>query len=845
MPAPFRFRVSQTTQFEIGRHILLSIGLVFGTFSTLEASDPTEKFFEEKIRPLLSDRCISCHSGEKPDGGLSLDSREGWSSRQVIILGDPRNSPLIRAVKFEDADLQMPPADSGISRLSQDQISDLEKWILDGAFDPRLATNASLGPKRRPREFKITQQDLQHWAYQPLQVAQLEQSQSIPDDNSTEPSSIRSAAMMIDRLIDDELKEQDLHRSSAATARELVRRAYFDLWGLPPEPEAVASFERDPSDKAWQALVDHLLASPHYGQRWGRYWLDWVRYAETNGYERDGLKPNAWRFRDFVIRSFNQDKPYDRFLIEQLAGDQLIEEEGLTFDEHPELWKDAVIATGYYRLHVWDDEPDSTEAAELDDLDDVMVTTGAAVMGMTLGCARCHDHKFDPLSQVDYYGMLDLLRDIDPYGQSKKGGGGRGTGSIETFLCSPKDLADWQTAKSEQIRTLDAKLASAAEAEKAEITQQLKRLKESTPPFEKALSVNAPAGGRKPTFVLARGDHHTPGQQVESGIPGLFTSLQNENGSAEPNLAIIAAGSSSNSAQIDSRLKLARWLTDSEHPLTARVLVNRIWQNHFGVGIVPTPDDFGFTGIAPSNIRLLDFLASQLIKNDWSIKSLHRTIMLSEAYRMSSACQNRETAIAQKIDPDNRWFWRQNLRRLDAEAIRDSMIAYAGSLHTKSDGPSVYSTLSPEVRDTANPVSLSTWGASADDEQNCRSVFLVVKRSLKDPLLESFDFANSHSPVGQRPVTTVAPQALMLLNDRFVKRQAELLATRVLNRASDPDMRLQQLWQIVFQRTPTTKEVESSIEFVKRQTESGRPEIDAWTSLARAVLNSNECIYID
>jgi hypothetical protein len=267
--------------------------------------------------------------------------------------------------------------------------------------------------------------------------------------------------------------------------------------------------------------------------------------------------------------------------------------------------------------------------------------------------------------------------------------------------------------------------------------------------------------------------------------------------------------------------------------------------NHFGAGIVATPDDFGYTGIAPSNPELLDHLAGQLIQGGWSIKSLHRTIMQSQAYRMSSSARVGDKLTTEIADPDNRLFWRQNLRRLDAEAIRDSMLFYAGALHPKAEGPSVYTTLSAEIRDAANPVSLSSWGTSPEEEQNCRSVFLVVKRSLKDPLLESFDFANSHSPVGQRPVTTVAPQALMLLNDRFVRKQAERLASLFTAQSNDSTKRIEQLWQRVFQRQPSARELAASQDFVRQQTESGRSEVEVWTSLSRAVLNSNECIFVD
>jgi Protein of unknown function (DUF1549)/Protein of unknown function (DUF1553)/Planctomycete cytochrome C len=624
--AVWKVSTSQSSLWRTILSVLWGILLLFLP-ATVLAAEPPEQFFEAKIRPLLVDRCVECHSDKDPDGGLSLESKEGWAERDVIVTGDPEHSKLITAVRFQDSSLQMPPVLSGKNRLSENEIQLLERWIREGAVDPRSSRVARSGPKLRAREFKITEQDLSHWAYQPIRNSSLKWPDKAPSE-------------VIDLLIDDKLQPLGIQRSSRASPRELVRRAYFDLWGLPPDPEAVRTFESDPSDAAWRALIDKLLASPHYGQRWGRYWLDWVRYAETNGYERDGNKANAWRYRDYVIDSFNRDKPYDRFLIEQLAGDLLIGEEQLTVEQTPERWKDAVVATGFFRLHVWDDEPDDTEAAGLDDLDDIMVTTGAAVMGMTTGCNRCHDHKFDPLSQVDYYSMLDMFRDIDPYGLSKKGGGGRGTGHISRYLCAEQELDAWRSEQQKKIEAIEAKITAASDAEKVALQEQLKQVKEQQPPFDQALAVN-PAQARKATFVLARGDYQTPQQQVTAAIPQFFETLRSKHshdavqGAEKADQAKPLTIDSVAHPSVRNRLDFSRWLTDPQHPLTARVLANRIWLNHFGSGIVPTPDDFGYTGLAPKNEELLDHLATQLQRGGWSIKQLHRRIMNSQAYRMS------------------------------------------------------------------------------------------------------------------------------------------------------------------------------------------------------------------
>ena len=820
-------------------------------------ADIPEQYFESKVRPLLVEHCIACHGGEKPDAGLSLESREGWKNREVIVPASPTTSLLIQSVRYQNPKLKMPPEDSGSRRLSESEINILEKWIADGAVDPRTTQSSNIGPQRRNTMFLINEQDRAHWAYQPIKSPYV----------SDLPSSPLQQSEGIDRIVDEKLQQHGLTRNRSATPRELVRRAYFDLWGLPPEPSAVAAFESNPTQAAWAVLIDRLLASHYYGERWGRYWLDWVRYAETNGYERDGMKLNAWRYRDYVIGSFNADKPYDRFLLEQLAGDFLIESEKLSADQNPQAWREAIIATGYYRLHVWDDEPDNSDVAELDDMDDIMITTGAAFMGMTLGCARCHDHKFDPLSQVDYYSLLDLFRDIDPYGLPKKGGGSRGTGQIERFLVSERELREWQEDKDWKIGDLKVQLSNAAEDQRDSLRQQLKQQRDSQPPFEKALAINVPPSGRKPTFVLARGDYQSPGSLVHPQLPELFRTPPNQVEqplSASQSIGNIAAEANESTATrsvesveteadvLNNRYDLAKWLTNRTNPLTARVLANRTWLKHFGAGIVSTPDDFGYTGIAPSNIELLDLLASQLMHNGWSIKSLHRSIMLSQTYQMSShvaegtelKSSENSTATAMK-DPENRYFWRQNLRRLDAEAIRDSMPYYSGTLHPKRSGPSVYFTLSQEIRETANPVSLQGWGSNEEAEQVCRSVFLVVKRSLRDPLLESFDFANSHSPVGQRAVTTVAPQALMMLNDSFVQKQAEKLATKVLKEPNSLENRIELLWRIVYQRAVSEVETATAEQFIVSSSLVKNDELLVWTSLCRALLNSNECIYID
>lgn len=696
--------------------------------------------FESKVRPVLLKRCVACHGPEKQQGNLRLDSKFGWQASGVIVPGKPEKSRLIERLQSKDA--PMPP--SGL--LPASERAALVTWVRQGAPDPRtqsVAASASIGPRLRPRPFALTETDKKWWAFQPVQAPKT-------------PTSI-------DSLLLAKLQPKGLTLSPPATPREQVRRLFFDLWGLPPDPADVATFEKNPSDAAWAKLIEKLLASPRYGERWGRHWLDVVRFAETNGYERDSDKPFAWRYRDWVIESFNADKPYDRFVKEQLAGDEL-----------PDAGDAGLIATGFFRLHVWDDEPDSTLAAEYDDLDDVMVTTGAAFLGLTIGCARCHDHKYDPISTKDYYSLLSFLRGVDPYGQHKTGGGGRGTGKITRPLTSG----------------------------------------------EQALAAVENGPSAKSTYVLSRGEASAPREEVFPAFPTVL---------GVPTPTILARAQSSG-----RRTALAEWIASPKNPLTARVMVNRVWQHHFGVGIVATPDDFGNTGLRPTNLPLLDYLADSFIKDGWSLKKLHKRICLSRAYWMSSRTDNPK---ALKADQDNTLLWRQNLRRLEAEAIRDTFLAVSGELNEKRGGPSVYPALPPEVRDSGNPANAS-WKDSPIGEQNRRSVYLVVKRALKVPLLDTLDFANSTSPAGVRPVTTTGPQALLLLNDLFVQQQAEALADRLLTDApTDP---LTHAFQLALQRAPRPTERAAAQKLL-----GPTPDRLAWVGLCRALLNLNEVIYVD
>jgi hypothetical protein len=695
------------------------------------------------------------------------------------------------------------------------------------------AVAPTTGPKLRSSRFVLSDADRAYWAFQPVRRP------AVPTISRSQLSKLSSRSRNpIDAFVLARLEEKKLTMNPPATPRELVRRASFDLLGLPPTPEEVAAFERSPTDAAWEQLIDRLLASPNYGERWGRHWLDLVRYAESNGYERDGAKPNAWRYRDYVIESFNSDKPYDRFIREQLAGDEIADEE-LAAAAGSKEWRDAIIATGFYRLHVWDDEPDSTVKAEFDDLDDIMVTTGTAFLGLTIGCARCHDHKFDPISQVDYYSMLSFIRSIDGYGLQHTGGGGRGTGEIERPLAASEEVRRWEVDRKERMAAAEKRVAEATDAEeKKRFEAELKRAKEKAPPFDHALAVAENGPMAKATQVLARGDAFSPRAEVAPAFPAVL-------GFPAP---VFPTERAAEVRTTGRRRVLADWIASAQNPLTARVMVNRIWQKHFGVGIVPTPDDFGQTGQAPTNELLLDYLASEFVASGWSVKHLHKLIMTSGAYRMSSRADD-HGALAS--DEANTLLWRQNLRRVEAEVVRDTMLAVSGTLNSKRGGPSVFPTLPKEVHGTQD-ASGKGWADSSAEEQNRRSVYLVVKRALKAPLLECLDFANSASPVAVRPTTTTAPQALMLLNDSFVQAQAAALAARISREAGESaEQQITRAFNLVLQRAPSKAELKASLRLLadqrQRAAAEGAPDPArfALKSFCRGLLNVNEMIYVD
>ena len=630
------------------------------------------------------------------------------------------------------------------------------------------------------------------WAFRPVA------SPPIPQGASPKNLGLENP---IDAFVRRSLSAKSLSLSPQASPRELLRRLHIDLVGLPPTPEETAAFERDVSPEAWARRVDALLASPRYGERWGRHWLDVVRFAQSNGYERDGEKREAWRYRDYVIRAFNQDKPYDRFIREQIAGDEWAPSLVTATGGAGDAWKDAVVATGFLRLGVHDDEPDDKLQAEFDELDDIVGTTGAAFLGMTVACARCHDHKFDPIPQRDYYAMLAIFRPLH-VGVS----GGPGLESpLFAPLAAPAQIADWKASQERQRRDLETqRAASTDEATRKVLSRRLEALSKTEPPFEWALAAREQAGPATPVQVLARGNPRSPGAEVSPGF------LRAAGGGDAP---VGKAGLPTASR----RQALADWIASPANPLTARVLVNRIWHHHFGRGLVRTTTDFGRVGSLPTHPELLDWLAVEFVRQGWSLKALHRLILTSATWMQSSRIPN---PAAFEADPANELLWRQNLRRLDAEALRDTLLSVSGSLNLETGGRGFFPALSGEVLAGGSRPG-TDWQVSGPGERARRSVYAYIRRTSMVPMFEAFDYSNATSPLSERPTTTVAPQALMLLNDAFVQEQAGELAHRV-RRAGGPGasdgLLLQQAWTRVTGRTPQPEEVAQMSEFLSRQT---------------------------
>ena len=642
-------------------------------------------------------------------------------------------------------------------------------------------------PSKKPTDLAgydalITPEDRGHWAFQAVT------SPAVPAVKNTTWS-----RNPIDRFILAKQEEQGLVPAPAAEPRALARRYYLDLTGVPPTPEECDAFLEDfaRSADAIEKLVDNLLARPAYGERWARHWLDLVRYADSNGYERDADKPFAWRYRDYVIRAFNSDKPFDRFVVEQIAGDELPEG-----DHTPE----NLIATGYYRLGPWDDEPADPKQDRYDQLDDLVNTTSEVFLGLTLGCARCHNHKFEPLSMHDYYRMVAIFEPL------KRPVNGR----------------------TERTLPLGTKAQIAASPRNME---QGYFLVERSPP--------APV-----SHLLHRGQAADPGPEVGPGVPAVTVASQ-------PEFPQPPAGARTSLR----RLTLARWLTDPGNPLTARVIVNRVWQYHFGFGLVRTSSDFGTTGEPPTHPELLDWLANWFVEHGRSFKALHRLILTSSTYRLSTRGDARDATV----DPENRLLCRMPYRRLEVEVIRDAMLAASGELDRQMYGPSMYPAIpAAALAGSSDPGKI--WPPFDERAASRRTIYAFVKRSLIVPMLEVLDFCDTARSAARRGITSVPTQALTLLNGDFLNLQARHLADRLeSDSGADPVAQIERAFLLSLCRTPRDGERLAMVAFLDKETRSRLAEAalagspltmtqarhESLVQLCRAIFNVNEFVYPD
>jgi hypothetical protein len=798
--------------------------------------------FSDDVRPIFQSGCWKCHGSGTQLSQLDLSSKS--SAARVLVPGDSQKSRLYRLVAGLDK-----PAMPMDGALTPQQVETIRLWIDQGA---------------------VWESSAKYWAFEkPVAVA----------------------GKSIDDFVNAQLSARGLAPAPRADQRTLLRRAYLDLTGLPPTLDEANEYLNDRSPDAWEKLIDKLLASPHYGERWGRHWLDVARYADSNGFEHDFDRPNAWRYRDYVIRAFNQDKPYDSFLREQLAGDEL-----------PEVTQDSLVATGFLRNYakVGFREKDNPEN-RFDYLDDMLGTIGRGVLGLTVQCARCHDHKFDPITQRDYYRMQaslfgyvevdhpltspaeaeayekkktevdakvnavrERLREVErPYREQllpakyKKF-----PQNVQDAIAVPegKRTPGQALLAGQVIRTvsvsgaeIDRIITPEDRTKKQALNAEIARIEKGRPkPIPVAMGITdgdyrftpdgpgdepAPGKGMKqevlegsflhqgpgryqtpPSYLLLRGDPNSKGPLMQPGFLSAVTY------GIPPTELPPANGNTSG-----RRLALAEWLVSADNPLTARVMVNRVWHHHFGRGIVPTLDNFGKMGELPSNPELLDWLAVEFRNRGWSIKQMHRLIMTSDVYKRASQF---ESAADLEKDPQDRFLWRYPMQRLDAEIIRDSILAVSGGLNTEMFGKPVFPVLQADVlKSMINGI----WKQSFDGPVVWRrSVYVYRKRGLPYPLLDIFDLPNQNISCGARNISTVPTQALTLMNDDFVLRQAQLFADRLKEAEKEPARQIDLAYRLALGRLPIETELRTNLEFLKS---------NQLVDFTHVLLNLNEFLY--
>ena len=980
------------------RHLIFAGVLIAVGMSAQELSDAARvQFFDQKVLNILKQNCFKCHGEEKKlKGHFRITSRkgllEGGDIGPAINLKEPDKSLLLEMISYKDGDHEMPPKE----KLPQEQIDILTQWVKMGApFNPEHEI-AGEAEKVLPNT-QINERTRAYWAYQPISRPAVPK---VSDKNWN--------ANAIDAFVYDRLSKNNLNPNGPAERRQLIRRAFYGLIGLPPTPVEVNAFVNDKSPNAFEKVIDNLLARPQYGEKWGRHWLDLMRYAETNGYERDSRKDLIWKYRDYVIKAFNEDKPYNRFIMEQLAGDEL-----------PDKTGESITATGFYRLGIWDDEPADRPLARYDYLDDILRTATETFLGMTVGCARCHDHKIDPIPQKDYYTLLSFFSDISPHGKGKtnhvpvtdpkskaqmeqkrseqqkviasvqaklapieealidgfaeknptireKAEGkdqkklsnpyalpdaSRGKGQIWEYTTTKPDdnwfeiayddrewkkdwsgfgakgtpgshvRTEWKTSdiwlrkdfrlveipgkltlrihhdedaevylNGKQIKTftghigryvdvditeasLDvlqtgrntiaihcrqtaggqyidagllvdynitpvpilarlhgkAILGEAGLSEYNRLQQQLTTLEQQKIEVKEEFAMAVAERGRQKTWVLARGNPQLQGEEVGPSFPQILSA---------PEVKVPDGYDTGKTS--GKRRVLAEWIASQDNPMTAKVMANRLWQHHFGRGIVRSSNNFGYLGEMPTHPELLNWLSAELIEGGWTLKRMHKLIMMSRAYQMSSA--GNEVGFA--ADPNNDRFWRFDMRRLAAEEIRDSILNLTGQLNLKMAGPSIYTEIPDEVAKTSSRPG-GAWGRSSKEDAARRSVYIFVKRSLHEPFLASFDWADTDNTCDVRFVTTVPTQTLTMMNSKFLNDSAEALSKRLQEEAESVSKQVGLAIELATSRPATKQDIDDGVALINKFKDNGVDEKQALQRFCLLVLNLNEFVFLD
>jgi hypothetical protein len=767
--------------------LLLLSSLAINLAVAVRAETPADglmALFDEKIRPVLEGTCAKCHGSAKVSGGLRLDSRAGvlagGDSGPAVVPGEPENSLLLQAIRHEEG-LSMPPKQP---KLADETITAFENWIRAGAPDPRTGPVASAAAAPA-----ISAEARNHWAFQPVR--------------KPAPPAIRDTAWVsspVDAFILAKLEARGWRPAAPASRAEWIRRVSFDLTGLPPRPDDVDAFIADAAPDAYERVVDRLLDSPRYGEQWAQHWLDVVRFAETEGFEYDRHIPDAWRYRDYVIDALNSDKPFDRFVVEQLAGDEIAPED-------PECQTASIFhRLGPVRRNAGNPEIALSRNEVLTERTDII---GSALLGLTIGCARCHDHKLEPIAQKDYYRLQAYMAATDEH---------------NIVLASATEQAGWE-AKSKTFTTEIARLKrqarKASGEERMRLTAKIEELEDQMPPPLATIPSTWNAfDQRTEIHVLKRGVWENKAEAVGPRPPGVLVADE------EPELPADVP---------DPRSRLARWLVAPGHPLTARVFVNRIWQHHFGTGLVKSVNDFGTKGDRPSHPELLDWLATSFVEGGWRLKPIHRLIVLSSTYRQSSRTWPVAEAEARRSDPENRLLARFNRRRLTAEEIRDAMLAVSGRLNTKAGGASVMVPADPEL--VGLLYKPAQWQvASSASEFDRRSIYLIAKRNLRLPFFETFDAPALLTSCARRESSTHAPQALELLNGTLSNDLAASFSGRLERESqSDRGRLVERGFRLALGRSPAEAERVLALAFLRDQSTK---------EFALALFNLNGFLYV-